>query len=81
MLAANSAASDFTGERKALNPLAWVGRPKSPKDQSLTPGMSARLTLSKRQIVEAAIRQSGLRQSDWLRKALLHVAQTYIVLT
>lgn len=36
---------------------------------------------SERAIIEAAIAKSGQKQSVWLRKALLYVAQNNIVLT
>ena len=58
-----------------------VGRPKKPKDQSLTPGISARFSSEERKIVNAAIAKSGLRQSAWIRKSLLYVAQNDILLT
>jgi hypothetical protein len=58
-----------------------VGRPKKPQDQSLTPGISARFNPEERKTIDSAIQKSGLRQSVWVRKALLHVAQSDIVLT
>lgn len=51
-----------------------VGRPKKPKDKSLTPGISARFTPAERNTINAAIKKSGLRQSVWVRKSLLYVA-------
>lgn len=58
-----------------------VGRPKKPKNQSLTPGISARFPEHERKIVDSAVKKSGLRQSQWIRKALLHIAINDIVLT
>lgn len=58
-----------------------VGRPKKPKDQSLTPGISARLNPEERKIIDSAIQKSGMKQSVWVRKALMHVAQNDILLT
>jgi uncharacterized protein (DUF1778 family) len=58
-----------------------VGRPKKPEDQSLAPGISARFTPEERELVDRAVEKSGLRQSQWVRKALLHVASNDIMLT
>jgi hypothetical protein len=52
-----------------------------PKDQSLAPGITARFTRAERDVVDKAIAKSGLRQSQWVRKALLHVAENDILLT
>ena len=51
-----------------------VGRPKLPKDQSRAPGISVRLTQGDRKPIDAAIKRSGLTQSDWARKSLIYVA-------
>lgn len=64
-----------------LQKMPKVGRPKKPKDQSLAPGISARFNPQERRIIDASVQKSGLRQSEWVRKALLHVAQNDIVLT
>ena len=58
-----------------------VGRPKKPKDQSLTPGISARFNPEERKVIDAAIEKSDIKQSVWVRKALLHVAANDILLT
>lgn len=58
-----------------------MGRPQKPKDKSLTPGISVRLVHSERKIVDTAIQKSGMRQSEWTRKALIYVALNNIVLT
>jgi hypothetical protein len=50
------------------------GRPKVPKNKALTPGISVRLTAAERRLVDAAVRRSGLTQSQWARKALLSAA-------
>jgi hypothetical protein len=47
------------------------GRPKVPKNKTLAPGISVRLTASERKAVDAAIARSGLTQSEWARKVLL----------
>jgi len=61
--------------------MAKAGRPKKPKDQSLTPGISVRLNPAERKVVDAAIAKAGVRQSAWARKALLYIARNDIVLT
>jgi hypothetical protein len=52
-----------------------VGRPKVPKNKSLTPGISVRLTAAERKVIDAAIARSGLSQSEWCRKMLLSAAK------
>jgi hypothetical protein len=51
------------------------GRPKVPKEQALTPGISVRLTAAERKAVAAAVKKSGLTQSEWCRKVLLSEAK------
>jgi len=51
-----------------------VGRPKVPKNKAKSPGISVRLVENERKIIDAAIKHSGLSQSDWARKSLLYVA-------
>ena len=51
-----------------------VGRPKLPKNTVYSPGISLRLVLSERQVIDKAIAASGLTQSEWARKALLSAA-------
>ena len=58
-----------------------VGRPKKPENQSLAPGLSARFTPEERKLIDGAVQKSGLKQSVWIRKSLLYVAQSDIVLT
>jgi hypothetical protein len=53
-----------------------VGRPKKPKDQSLTPGFSVRFTPEEKKIIDAAVLKSGLKQSAWARKILLNAARS-----
>jgi hypothetical protein len=55
-----------------------AGRPKVPKNKAFVPGVSVRLTVNDRQIIDAAIAKSGLSQSEWARKALIYVAQRRI---
>jgi hypothetical protein len=58
-----------------------VGRPKKAKNDTKAPGISVRLNPAERRAVETAIKKSRLRQSEWVRKALLHAAQNDILLT
>jgi hypothetical protein len=51
-----------------------VGRPKVPKNRAKAPGISVRLPENERKIINAAIKQSGLSQSEWARKSLLYSA-------
>jgi hypothetical protein len=51
-----------------------VGRPKKPKDHSLTPGFSVRFTPEEKKLIDAAVEKSGMRQSAWARKCLLYAA-------
>jgi len=55
-----------------------VGRPKVPKREAKAPGISVRLPENERKIIVAAVKQSGLSQSDWARKSLLYVAASGI---
>ena len=50
------------------------GRPKVPKNQALTPGISVRLSAGERKMVDAAIKRSGLTKSEWCRKVLTSAA-------
>ena len=58
-----------------------VGRPKVPMDQARVPGISVRLTADERKPIDAAIKRSGLKQSDWARKSLIYVAVNDIGIT
>lgn len=57
-----------------------VGRPKLDKAKFYAPGISLRLVVGEREIIDKSIANSGLSQSEWARKALLYVAQNGIVL-
>jgi hypothetical protein len=57
-----------------------MGRPKTPQSVARVPGISVRLTKDERKTIDAAIRQSGLSQSDWARKGLIYVASNGIAL-
>jgi len=50
------------------------GRPKLPKNKVFSPGISIRLPANERKIINAAIKHSGLSQSEWVRKSLLYSA-------
>jgi hypothetical protein len=58
-----------------------AGRPKKPVTESLVPGISVRLTAQERQVIDKAIEDSKLTQSDWARKSLLYVANQNICIT
>jgi hypothetical protein len=51
-----------------------AGRPKVPKHEAKSPGISIRLSLAERKVIDDAIKRSGLRQSVWLRNSLLSAA-------
>ena len=57
------------------------GRPKKDKQHSREPGVSVRLNENEARAIMEAIKLSGIRQSDWLRKALLYVASNGIRIT
>lgn len=61
--------------------MSKVGRPKVPKDKAFVPGVSVRLTAADRKTIDTAIKESGISQSDWARKALIYVAERGIKLT
>jgi hypothetical protein len=58
-----------------------AGRPKTPVEQARAPGVSVRLNPDELKTINAAISRSGLRQSEFLRKSLLYVAQNDIRIT
>jgi hypothetical protein len=58
-----------------------AGRPRVSKDKARSPGISVRLTLDERKPIDAAIKGSGLTQSNWARKALIYVASHDIGIT
>jgi hypothetical protein len=58
-----------------------AGRPKVSKLKARAPGISVRLTPDERKPIDAAIKASGLTQSDWARKSLIHVATGGICIT
>jgi hypothetical protein len=58
-----------------------AGRPKVPKDKAFVPGVSVRLTANDRKTIDTAIKESGISQSEWARKALIYVAERGIKMT
>jgi hypothetical protein len=58
-----------------------AGRPKVAKSKARAPGISVRLTQAERKPIDAAIKVSGLTQSNWARKSLLYVATSGICIT
>lgn len=58
-----------------------AGRPRKLPEHSKAPGLSVRLTKAEKDVIDSAVRASGLKQSDWCRKALTHVATNGIRIT
>jgi hypothetical protein len=58
-----------------------VGRPSVPKDEARAPGLSVRLTKAEVGKIDNAVNLSGLKRSDWARKALIYVAEHGIRIT
>jgi hypothetical protein len=58
-----------------------AGRPRVSKDKARSPGISVRLTPAEKRPIDAAIKASGLSQSNWARKSLLYVATGGICIT
>jgi hypothetical protein len=58
-----------------------AGRPKTAKDKARSPGISVRLTIAEKTAIDAAIKRSGLSQSEWARKCLIYVATSGIRIT
>src|SRR5688572_600667 len=57
-----------------MKKLRGKGRPKLPKSKALSPTYGARLKPQDEKTVRAAIKQSGLKASDWIRSALVEKA-------
>jgi hypothetical protein len=58
-----------------------AGRPKVAKSKARSPGISVRLTADERKPIDAAVKLSGLTQSNWARKSLQYVAVNGICIT
>ncbi|MBI5772166.1 MAG: hypothetical protein HZA89_00305 [Verrucomicrobia bacterium] len=58
-----------------------AGRPRVSKAKARSPGISVRLTADERKPIDAAIKRSGLSQSNWARKSLLYIAASDIRIT
>ena len=52
-----------------------IGRPKAAPQAMKVPGISARLTLTERQIIALAVKKSGIRQSEWVRRSMMYAAE------
>ena len=52
-----------------------IGRPKLPKAKFRGILIQARLSPDENRLVSGAIKRSGLSTSDWMRKALLSMAE------
>lgn len=55
-----------------------MGRPKLPKAQRKAIRIQARFSQDEYKTVESAVKRSGGSESDWVRKALLSVAESEI---
>ena len=58
-----------------------AGRPRVPKHKAKVPGVSVRLTLAERKIIDDAVKRSGLTQTEFCKKSLLFIAQRDICIT
>jgi uncharacterized protein (DUF1778 family) len=52
-----------------------AGRPKVPKKMAKAPGISIRLMPDERKAIDRAIDESGLSQSEWVRKTLISASK------
>jgi uncharacterized protein (DUF1778 family) len=52
-----------------------MGRPKVPKDRAKSDRIQARLTPAERDKIDAAVAKSGLKESAWVRKALIAASE------
>ena len=57
-----------------------MGRPKVPKAEKRDIFVVTRVSPEENKIIEKAIAVSGLKQSEWARKALLYAAERNIIL-
>jgi hypothetical protein len=55
-----------------------IGRPKLPKTQVRRVLVQARFSQDEYKAVETAVKQAGASESEWIRKALLTVAEAEI---
>jgi len=58
-----------------------AGRPKVPSHKAKAPGISIRLTQDESKQIKAAIKRSGLSQSEFARKSLIYVSENDIRIT
>ncbi len=56
-----------------------MGRPKVPKDKAKSDRIQARLSVAEREKIDAAVAKSGLKESEWVRKALLSASDRDIL--
>ena len=62
-------------------PKKKLGRPKKLQEFARSPGVSVRLSKVEKDAINAAIKRSGLKSSEWLRKSLIYCAQHDIRIT
>ncbi len=58
-----------------------AGRPRKLPEHSKAPGLSVRLTKDEKDVIDSAVKGSGLKQSDWCRKSLLYIVHNGIRIT
>ncbi len=56
-----------------------MGRPKVPKEKAKSDRIQARLNAAEREKINAAIAKSGLKESVWVRKALITASESDIL--
>jgi hypothetical protein len=61
--------------------MAKAGRPKKPKHEVKVPGISIRFTPAERKAIDAAVKRSGLSQTDFCKKILLNASHSDIGIT
>jgi len=58
-----------------------MGRPKKNEEIQRLPGISIRFTPEERKPIDEAIKLSGLKKTEWARKALQYVVMNGICIT
>ena len=56
-----------------------MGRPKVPKEKAKSYRIQARLDPADREKIDAAVARSGLKESAWVRKALITASESDIL--
>jgi hypothetical protein len=56
-----------------------MGRPKVPKEKAKSDRIQARLNVAEREKIDTAVAKSGLKESAWVRKALISASERDIL--